>query len=177
MDSWQAVEHQLEHERKSRYDATHWCWAARVGIPDIQEKSSDAGEPSGTAGLPILQQLRRRDVTNSLVIVTRYFGGTKLGTGGLVRMYSESAAAALAAASCRTRKILSRLHLRSSYDDIGISYRLCQKFSGELKTLESSTGALLEYSLAPDHCADFRAAIVEESGGRIQVTEVGTWIS
>lgn len=75
-------------------DASHHCWAWRLASP-VRERSSDDGEPSGSAGRPILSQLTGRDLVNVAVVVTRYFGGTKLGVGGLVRAYGGSAGAAL----------------------------------------------------------------------------------
>lgn len=87
---------------KTHYDARHHCYAFRIaadtpGAPDL-ERASDDGEPQGTAGGPILQVLRGEDITNALIVVTRYFGGTLLGTGGLVRAYTQAAQAGLNAA-------------------------------------------------------------------------------
>ena len=78
-------------------DATHHCWAARLGAPPV-ERSSDAGEPHGTAGVPILQVLRGGDLSDVLVVVSRWFGGTKLGKGGLARAYAAAARAAVSEA-------------------------------------------------------------------------------
>src|SRR6185436_899291 len=76
-------------------DATHCCWAFRIGDPP-RERSSDAGEPSGTAGVPILQVLRGADLSDVLAVVIRWFGGTRLGKGGLARAYAAAAREALA---------------------------------------------------------------------------------
>ena len=87
---------QLEAVRKREHAATHHCYAWRVGMPgEEQFKYSDDGEPSGSAGRPIYDALCGRDLTNTLVVVTRYYGGTKLGTGGLVRAYGDAASEAL----------------------------------------------------------------------------------
>ena len=81
---------------RNHFDATHHCYAYRVGLGhQAVFRYSDAGEPSGTAGRPILEAIDGRGLTNVVVVVTRYFGGTKLGTGGLARAYQESALAAL----------------------------------------------------------------------------------
>lgn len=79
-------------------DATHHCTAYRIGIDNIRERSSDDGEPSGTAGRPMLSVLQHRELTNLVAVVTRYFGGIKLGTGGLVRAYGGTLSTALDAA-------------------------------------------------------------------------------
>lgn len=81
--------------RKHYYDARHHCYAWVIGEGGERKKSSDDGEPSGTAGQPILKVIEGSGCTNVLVIVTRYFGGTLLGTGGLVRSYTQAARAAL----------------------------------------------------------------------------------
>ncbi len=81
--------------RKHYYDARHHCYAWVIGEGSERKKSSDDGEPSGTAGQPILKVIEGTGCTNVLVVVTRYFGGTLLGTGGLVRAYTQAARAAL----------------------------------------------------------------------------------
>ena len=85
----------LEVVRSKYHDARHHCWAYRVGPRGEAWRSSDDGEPSGSAGVPILKQLEGHDVTDLVVVVTRYFGGTKLGVGGLVRAYGSAAKEAL----------------------------------------------------------------------------------
>ena len=86
------VKEKLEEIKKKYKDATHYCYAY---IINNHEKCSDNGEPSGTAGMPILNVLKQNDLTNILCVVIRYFGGIKLGAGGLIRAYSTSASAAL----------------------------------------------------------------------------------
>lgn len=76
-------------------DATHNCYAYVISNSNLIEKFSDDGEPSGTAGLPILQIIKNKELTNTLIIVTRYFGGVKLGKGGLVRAYTNAALGAI----------------------------------------------------------------------------------
>lgn len=90
------VETQEEAERKimeirEKYkDATHNCFAYIIGMDKLTQRYSDDGEPSGTAGVPMLEVLRKKDITNCLVVATRYFGGILLGAGGLVRAYTKS---------------------------------------------------------------------------------------
>lgn len=81
--------------RKKHYDATHHCYAYRLGPQGEEWRANDDGEPSGTAGKPILGQLLSRDITDILVVVIRWFGGTKLGVAGLIETYRESTAAVL----------------------------------------------------------------------------------
>lgn len=88
----------IETKRKEHWKANHNCFAYIIGKKQEIQKASDDGEPSGTAGVPILDVLKRRGLCDVLVIVTRYFGGIKLETGGLIRAYAHVAAAGLAAA-------------------------------------------------------------------------------
>lgn len=87
---------------RRHHDARHVCWAARLGDPETREIRVDAGEPAGTAGAPILAALRRAELVDTVGVVARWFGGVKLGAGGLARAYGEAAAEALATAARRT---------------------------------------------------------------------------
>ena len=96
VESKEEAEKIIKEQKKKYHDARHNCWAYRV-LDDncVTEKSSDDGEPSGTAGAPMLNILSKENIVNTLVMVTRYFGGILLGTGGLVKAYSESTKLAL----------------------------------------------------------------------------------
>ena len=104
-ESEEAASSRIAEAARRYHDSRHVCHASRLGVPpDIREASNDAGEPSGTAGKPILVALRKTELVNAIVVVVRYFGGIKLGTGGLARAYGLAAEEALAAA--RIRKVL-----------------------------------------------------------------------
>ena len=98
MRTEEEIRERLDALRKKYYDATHHCYAWRLGPRGEAFRANDDGEPSGTAGKPILGQLLSNDITDCLVVVVRYFGGTKLGVPGLIAAYRESAAEAIAAA-------------------------------------------------------------------------------
>ena len=106
----------LEVVRGKHHDARHHCWAYRVGPRGETWRSSDDGEPSGSAGVPILKQLEGHDVTDLVVVVTRYFGGTKLGVGGLVRAYGSAAKEALEEAKIREVIVTERVVVTHSYE-------------------------------------------------------------
>ncbi len=95
----------LEALRKRYYDATHHCYAWRLGADGAAWRANDDGEPSGTAGKPILGQMLSRSVTDCLVVIVRYFGGTKLGVPGLIAAYKEATAAVLEAAEIVERTV------------------------------------------------------------------------
>ena len=111
--------------RREYHDASHVAFAWKLGAADAsQRRSSDAGEPSGTAGKPIAAAIESAGVTDALVVVVRYFGGTKLGTGGLVRAYRESAARALEAAGRRAVHDTAEVEIRCAYESVGAVRRL-----------------------------------------------------
>ena len=109
------VKQHLEVYQKKYYDARHVCYAYRLGERGDQERSNDNGEPSGTAGKPILGQIHSKELTNVLVIVVRYFGGVKLGTSGLIVAYRAAAAEALEAVPHIEKTINGEIVLKFSY--------------------------------------------------------------
>lgn len=164
------LETQLEAERQRYHDATHWCFAARFGLePNISERASDAGEPKGTAGTPLLQQLQRRELTFSAVIVTRYFGGTKLGTGNLARAYADCAAQALDAALTERRKRLQPLLVKCPYDLQSLVYHIARRYAAAVEPLVSASQAEFRVLTSFTQASEFTAALIEESSGRIVI--------
>ena len=105
--------------RRRAWDANHNCTAMVTGLHGDQARSSDDGEPSGTAGVPMLEVLRRRDLTDVVAIVTRYFGGVKLGAGGLVRAYGSAVSEALERASLVHRRALTQATIDVAHADAG----------------------------------------------------------
>ena len=122
------VASQLHAVRKKYFDATHNCYAWRL-YPDL-EKSSDDGEPSGSAGKPILQVLSGAGLHNALVVVTRYFGGTKLGVGGLVRAYGDAARAAIEDAPVRQLISVTRATIGVTFDEMSRLYHVVDRTNG-----------------------------------------------
>ena len=115
----------IEAMRKKYYDARHNCPAFIIGRNSELTRCSDDGEPSGTAGKPILEVLMGAGVTNVAVVVTRYFGGTLLGTGGLVRAYTQATQAGLADAGIATMRYGMQMTIGIEYGDVGkIQYLL-----------------------------------------------------
>lgn len=95
----------VEQYQKKYYDARHVCWAYMIGAERETFRSNDNGEPSGTAGKPILGQINSNELTNIIILVVRYFGGVKLGTSGLIVAYRTAAAEAIAAATIEERQV------------------------------------------------------------------------
>ena len=113
--SEEEIRQRLDALRKRYYDATHHCYAWRLGPRGEQFRSNDDGEPSGTAGKPILGQLLSASLTDCLAVVVRYFGGTKLGVPGLIAAYREAAAEAIAAAEVVERTVDRTLRVEFPY--------------------------------------------------------------
>ena len=109
------IRERLEVLYKKYYDATHHCYAWRLGPRGESFRANDDGEPSSTAGKPILGQLLSHEITDCLIVVVRYFGGTKLGVSGLIEAYKTSAAEVIAAAEVVERTVDERIEVRFSY--------------------------------------------------------------
>ena len=125
VSSEEAFFEELQRIEKKYFDATHHCWAFRLwgAQSSNRTRSSDAGEPSGTAGKPILSAIEGADLYECGVVVVRWYGGVKLGTGGLSRAYRESAAEALRATSPLDRYIYKRFTLEVPFEILGTVYR------------------------------------------------------
>ena len=119
----------VEQYQKKYYDARHVCWAYMIGADRETFRSNDNGEPSGTAGKPILGQINSNELTNIIILVVRYFGGVKLGTSGLIVAYRTAAAEALAAAEVTERTVDETVVMRFSYEQMNLVMRVVKDFS------------------------------------------------
>jgi uncharacterized YigZ family protein len=115
--------------QKEFWDATHNCYAWRLAPDGLEYRFSDDGEPGGSAGKPILFAIQQNDLVNALVVVTRYFGGTKLGVGGLARAYSETATTALGLAEVETIHPSESYRILAPYEDIGVVRSLIENYA------------------------------------------------
>ena len=118
----------LAEKRKEYYDARHVCYAYMLGYERNQFRANDDGEPSGTAGRPILGQINSSNLTDILIIVVRYFGGTLLGTSGLIQAYKTSAAEAIAAATIEERIVEKTFVSKFGYQDLNAVMRIMKDF-------------------------------------------------
>lgn len=105
--------------KKQNWNATHNCSAYLIGENDQFQKANDDGEPSGTAGVPMLEVLKKRKLKDTVVVVTRYFGGIKLGAGGLVRAYGKSVSEGINAVGIVERVLMNIIHIKVDYTWIG----------------------------------------------------------
>lgn len=160
----------IERIREEFRDATHNVYAFRVGYgPSVTEGMSDDGEPPGTAGRPALAVLRGADLGDVVLVITRYFGGTKLGTGGLVRAYTGAAQEAL-----RALRVVERVERRRGR--INVPYSLYEPVrqaiiaaGGEIAGEEFAGEVTLKLTVPVEDIAGLEAALAELSGGRLHV--------
>lgn len=118
VSSEEEIKEHLDHLRKEYHDARHFCFAWRLGNNMERYRVNDDGEPSGSAGKPIFGQIQSRDLTNILIVVVRYFGGTLLGVGGLIRAYRSAASDALDQARIIELKVYERVKLEFGYEQM-----------------------------------------------------------
>ena len=168
----------LEETRKKYWDARHHCWAYVLGRNPAAERMSDDGEPAGTAGKPILEVIRGRKLTDVLVIVTRYFGGTLLGTGGLVRAYTSAAIDGLEHSESITRIHGIKLLIRAEYTDLGkIQYLLASRDVIQLDPVYTDKVELM--ALVPvEQMKGLKADLMEGTNGQVALDEtVQCWFA
>lgn len=162
----------IEQIRKKYWDARHNCYAYVIGERGELERFSDDGEPGGTAGKPILEVIKGEELRNTLIVVTRYFGGTLLGTGGLVRAYSAAAKAGIASSVIITRIPGIKLHITTEYTGLGkIQYILGQR---GITTLDSvyTDKVELEVLTAEAEAEAVKAELIEGTNGQA-IIEIG----
>ena len=160
----------INEMKKKHYDARHncWCYIIRGGAV----RYSDDGEPQGTAGIPMLEVLKREGVTNVVCVVTRYFGGVLLGAGGLTRAYAKAAKDALDAAGKARMQPFSVLLLECPYPMFERIKLLIEGHEGRIESSDYGAAVTLTFLLPVQKTADFSAALTELSGGQMSAEEV-----
>jgi uncharacterized YigZ family protein len=159
--------------RRRYHDATHHCSAHRIGPPESQEeRSDDDGEPSGTAGTPILGAILRGNTFDVLVVVTRYYGGTKLGTGGLARAYGDAAREAVAVARPRPVWRESELEVVVSYEDIGAVEAILARDGSRIRAVEREFAgeASFAITLLRSQVIALEGLLTEATSGRARIS-------
>lgn len=136
--------------KRKYYDARHHCWAYRLGADGLNMRSNDDGEPSGTAGKPILGQILSNNLSNILVVVVRYFGGIKLGTSGLIEAYRTATQEVIANAQIVEHIIERSFAIRFTYELMGEVMRLAKDSGAHISKQEFLEDCYLELSLRAD---------------------------
>lgn len=157
--------------RKKHFDARHNCYAYSVDGQQQTIRFSDDGEPGGTAGKPILEVITGRGLCDVCIVVTRYFGGTLLGTGGLVRAYTDAAKACIEATDMVTKCLVVPMKLTTNYTDLGkIQYLLNNQ---EIPIIDSAYGedVVLQIEVLADEAEQIEKKLVEATAARIQIEQ------
>lgn len=166
----------VESIKVKHADARHNCWAFVAGRPEdsMQWGFSDDGEPSGTAGKPILAQLSGSGVGEITAVVTRYSGGIKLGTGGLVKAYGGGVQQALKTLQTLEKKITIILNLRLDYAFMPLVQSIISQFDGFQGETDFGQQVEMQVEIEKCHVADFTQAIINKSSAKIIITEEQT---
>ena len=151
--------------KKEHWDATHNCYAYALGPFFETARFSDDGEPGGTAGLPMLEVLKNRGITDALIIATRYFGGVLLGAGGLVRAYSRTASEAVAAAGMVHMRPARRVELRLDYARYGAVEGYVRQNAGDVECVFAEN-VTIRAMVRAERMDAFLKEITERTDGR-----------
>lgn len=131
--------------------ATHHCYAFRLGLQGENYRANDDGEPSGSAGLPIYNQLLAHDITHVLLVVIRYYGGTKLGVSGLVKTYKESAKLTLEACEIVTKELETVLEVSFNFNQQNLLFTMLNKFDAKILDFDTQDLCTIKASLKVVH--------------------------
>lgn len=137
----------LEKIKAEHPKATHHCYAYRMGLTGENYRANDDGEPSGSAGLPIYNQLLANEITNVIVIVVRYYGGTKLGVSGLVKTYKESAKLTLEESHIITKELETTIEIWFNFDQQNIIFTLLSKYDAKVIDFDANEQCVVTASL------------------------------
>ena len=151
--------------------ATHYCYAYRLGSGDEKlEYATDAGEPTNTAGPPILAAIRSAELTNIIVVVARYYGGINLGIGGLIRAYGACARVCLKNADLETRTFYHKLQVKVSFSQIGSVVTLCKRLGGSVINIEYDPNPNITIRIRKKDLTNFKEQIkgIETTGTELK---------
>ena len=166
----------VEELKKKYWDANHTCYAWQIGLGGKVQKSNDAGEPAGTAGKPILETLKKRRLTNTVAVVTRYFGGVKLGASGLIRAYGHSVVVALDAADIADYLPYTVLIYEFGYPYISTIERLMESYAGTITDRSFGADVTFTMQVPEEKAIAFKEALTNSTNGRARLLDEGSKI-
>lgn len=163
----------LQTIRKKYFDATHNCSAWILGERGDKQKSNDDGEPGGTAGNPILETIKKNDLTNVAIVVTRYFGGIKLGAGGLIRAYSHSAALGINAARIVQMTAFQKISVTLEYNFLATVENYLRNKKIHVAGTDYADVVTLELLLLPEQTRNFLSELNDLTAANFLHEELG----
>jgi uncharacterized YigZ family protein len=163
----------IETVRKRHWDASHNCSAYRVGPGGHLQRTSDDGEPAGTAGAPMLAVLTRRDLTDTVAVVTRYFGGTLLGAGGLIRAYGQAVSDAVDAVGVVERRPVALIAVEAEHADAGRLEHALRTAGYQLGPITHAARVAFEVRLDESDLPAFETWLAEATNGRGRARRAG----
>ncbi len=164
----------IEKIKKKHYDARHNCFAYSIGLgPQPVIRFSDDGEPQGTAGKPILEVIQGSGIRNICIVVTRYFGGILLGTGGLVRAYTEAAKAGIAASTVKKKRQMIEIEIAIDYPDLGKLQYLIANNDAEITETIYTDKVVLQVRVYAPVFDSFVKQVTEATGAKALVNKTG----
>ena len=162
----------IQQVKKNFFDATHNCSAWILGELGDKQKSNDDGEPGGTAGNPILESIKKNELTNIVCVVTRYFGGIKLGAGGLIRAYSHAAALAISAAEIVQMQTFKKISVVLEYNLLATVENFLRQKKISVENIDYAECVTLNILIPPPEVENFLSEITELTSANF-LSEVG----
>ena len=159
----------IQQIKKKHWDATHNCSAYIIGEHDQIQKANDDGEPSGTAGVPMLEVLKKKGLKDTVAVVTRYFGGIKLGAGGLIRAYGKAVSEGLKAAGIVERRLARVMHVTIDYTWLGKVENELRSSVYTIKNINYAENVTIEVLVDEADQQLFREWMTELTNGRAEV--------
>lgn len=159
----------IQSIKKKYWNATHNCSAYLIGENDQIQKANDDGEPSGTAGVPILEVLKKKKLKDTVVVVTRYFGGIKLGAGGLIRAYGKATSEGLSAAGIVERILMRVMNVKIDYTWLGKVENELHSSGYSIKNIQYFEQVVFEIYVEKEQIGSFTEWITEITNGQVDV--------
>lgn len=163
----------IARHRHEYADATHNVYAYMLKENNIA-RYSDAGEPQGTAGIPVLEVIKKRGITDTVIVVTRYFGGILLGAGGLVRAYGAAASAACDEAGTVEYTTFVEFKVTVSYSDFNKLQPVLGRFDFKTDSVDYAENVVMSMAIKSEMYEELKKAVVETTAGRATVAETGS---
>lgn len=163
----------IEEIKKKYWDARHNCTAYSIGADQPILRCSDDGEPSKTAGMPMMEVLQGEGLHNVVVVVTRYFGGTLLGTGGLIRAYTKSTQEGIKSSQIITKHLGKRIEVRCDYSTSGKIQYVAASGSVPILNIQYTDEVTFDFVVPIDLIGKIKKDFMEASGGEAKINEIG----